>query len=61
MRILGMILALGAVAWVMLQAGGGDTVVPQGQQQALEKARNLEQSVHEATTQRLQDLEQERE
>ena len=50
MRIIGMILSLGAVMWVLYQsAGGGDaeTVIPEGQQAALDKAKNLESSMQE--------------
>ena len=46
MRLIGMALALGAIVWVMLQAAGGgdaESVIPEGQQQALLKAQGMEQ------------------
>ncbi len=52
MRLLGMALALGAIGWVSYTASGGgknDTIIPTGYQKSLEKAENVEESVHEAT------------
>lgn len=60
MRLIGLILSLGAITWVMLQvSGGGDaeTVVPEGHRQALEKARGVEQSLMDATQKKAQELE----
>ena len=57
MRIIGMILSLGAVMWVLYQsAGGGDaeTVIPEGQQAALDKAKNLESSMQSALEKRME-------
>ena len=48
MRILGFILSLGLVLWVLYQAAGGDkavTAIPAQQQQALDKAKGLEDSL----------------
>ena len=60
MRLIGLVLALGAIAWVLLQAsGGGDsqTVVPESYQQSLNKAESVEQSVQQATLKRMQEME----
>ena len=62
MRMISLILALGAIFWVIYQmAGGGaaETAIPQGHQQALEKAQALEQSMQSTIEQRLQTLEEE--
>lgn len=76
MRLLGMILALAAIAWVFMQGslggsvGSGETgksgerggsnagALPQGYQQPLEKARNLEQSVLESAEERLKAIDE---
>ena len=61
MRLLGMILALGAIGWLLYQAAGGDKsegVIPEGYQQSMEKAEGVEQTVQEAAQLRLQDLDQ---
>ena len=58
MRLLGMILALGAIGWLLYQASGGDRsdgAIPAGYQQSLEKARGVEQTVKEAAQLRPQD------
>jgi len=50
MRMISLVLALGAIVWVMMQvAGGGNsgTVVSEGHQQALEKAESLEQTLQQ--------------
>ena len=55
MRLLGMILALGAIGWLLYQAAGGDKaegVIPQGYQQSVEKAKGVEQTVQEAAAKR---------
>lgn len=57
MRLLGMVLALGVIVWVMVQASGGgqsESVVSQGQQQALDKAQRLESKLQTATEHNLQ-------
>lgn len=61
MRILGLVLALGAIIWVMLQAGGGsdaETVISAGQQEALQKAGGLEDSLNDAAQRRLEAAEE---
>ena len=61
MRLLGMVLALGAIGWVLYTASGGgknDSIIPTGYQQSLEKAENVEESVHEAAEMRSFKLEE---
>lgn len=61
MRMLGLVLALGAIVWVMFQsAGGGDTetVISAGQQEALEKAGAVEDALGEAAQRRLEAAEE---
>lgn len=52
MRLLGMILALGAIGWVMYNASGGKdatSAIPTGYQESMEKARGVEQTVKDAS------------
>lgn len=61
MRLIGMILALGAIVWVLMRAtdgGDAETVIPAGYQQSLEKAEGLEQSVQDAANVRMRELEE---
>jgi len=61
MRLLGMVLALGAIGWVMYQASGGkdaDGVIPESYQQSMKKAEGVEQSVQEAAQLRMQEIDQ---
>jgi len=58
MRILGLILALGAITWVLYQASGGgeaETMIPEGHQQALEKAQGVEDTLMESSKKQLQE------
>ncbi|RLA45945.1 MAG: hypothetical protein DRQ97_08730 [Gammaproteobacteria bacterium] len=51
MRLIGLVLSLGAIMWVLYQsAGGGDaeTIVPQEHIKSMEKAENVEQSLQDA-------------
>jgi hypothetical protein len=51
MRLIGLILSLGAIMWVLYQAAGGDKadgIIPQEHIQALDKAKSVEQTVHDA-------------
>lgn len=60
MRLIGLILALGAMTWVMYQVAGGDdaeTAIPVGHQKALEKAGGVEQKLMDATKDKMEDLE----
>lgn len=62
MRLIGLVLALGAMAWVLYQAAGGDnadSAIPEAHQASLEKAQSLESSVQATIEQRLQEAEQE--
>lgn len=61
MRLIGMILALGAIGWVLYQASGGkegDGAIPESYQQSLKKAEGVEQTVQEAAQLRMKDIEQ---
>ena len=60
MRLLGMILALGAIGWLLYTASGGEdaeTVIPESYQQSLDKAKGVESMVNEAAEARLDSLE----
>ena len=60
MRIIGLVLSLGAIVWVMMQAAGGgdaETVIPEGHQQALQKAEGLEESMQESLNDKLKSME----
>jgi len=62
MRVIGMVLALGAIVWVMLQAAGGgdaETVIPESYQQSINKAQDLEQSMQDAANEKMRGLEEE--
>jgi preprotein translocase subunit SecG len=62
MRLIGMVLALGAIVWVMLQAAGGgdaETVIPESYQQSINKAQGLEQSMQDAANEKMRALEEE--
>lgn len=59
MRLIGMILALGVIVWVMVQASGGSdsqSVVAEGHQEALEKAKSVESALQEASERNLQGM-----
>lgn len=61
MRLLGMVLALGAIGWVLYQASGGkegDGAIPESYQQSMKKAEGVEQSVQEAAQLRMQEIDQ---
>ena len=48
MRLLGMLLALGAIGWVLYNASGNgesDTIIPESYQQSLDKAQGVEEMV----------------
>ena len=60
MRLLGMLLALGAMGWVLYNASGSgesDTIIPESYQQSLDKAQGVEEMVKDAAEQRLNSLE----
>jgi preprotein translocase subunit SecG len=61
MRFIGLILSLGAITWVLYQASGGgeaETIIPEGHQQALDKAKGVEQTLMDATQKKMQALEE---
>jgi hypothetical protein len=56
-----MILALGAIAWLLYESAGGgeaDGVIPQSYQQSLDKASGVQDMVDSAALQRARELEQ---
>lgn len=58
MRLLGMILAFGAIAWVLYQAAGGgeaETAIPAEYQKSLDKAKDVEQALQEAAERGLEE------
>lgn len=60
MRILGMILALGAIGWILYTASGGgeaESIIPESYQQSLDKAKGVQGMVNDSTEQRLRSLE----
>ena len=61
MRLLGMILALGAIGWVLYTASGGDdatSVIPTGYQDSLKKAQGVDQTVNDAAEMKIPALEE---
>lgn len=61
MRLLGMLLALGAIGWLLYNASGGgknDTIIPEPYQQSLEKAEATEKMVNDSVEERLRSLDQ---
>ena len=61
MRLLGMILALGAIMWVLFQASVGDKtdgIIPEEYQKSMEKAEGVEKTLQDAAQLRLQELDE---
>lgn len=61
MRLLGMLLALGAIGWLLYTASGGgesDTIIPESYQQSLDKAEATEKMVNDSVDERLKELDQ---
>ena len=61
MRLIGLILALGAIGWVLYTASGGgeaDSIIPAGYQQSMQRAEGVEQTVKDAAEQRLKQLDE---
>ena len=51
MRLIGLVLSLGAIMWVLYQASGGgksESIVPKEHIQSMEKAKNVEQTLQDA-------------
>jgi len=60
MRYIGLILALGAICWVLYQAAGGgkaESVIPVEQQRSLDKARGMEQAMQDAAKKSMEEAE----
>ena len=60
MRFIGLILALGAIGWTLYQmAGGGEaeTVIPAEYQKSIDTAKELEQSMKDASQKSLEEAE----
>ncbi len=60
MRILGMVLALGAITWMLYQSAGGgeaETVIPAEYQKAIDKAKDVEQTLKKAAQKSVDDAE----
>lgn len=60
MRLMGMILALGAIGWMLYNAAGGgeaESIIPESYQQSLDKANSVESMVKDAAENRLDSLE----
>jgi len=60
MRLIGLILALGAICWVLYQAAGGgeaETVIPAEYQKSLNTAKGVEQSMQDAAKKSMEDAE----
>ncbi len=60
MRLLGLILALGAICWVLYQAAGGgeaETAIPVEYQKDVTKAKNVEQSLQDTVDKSMEEAE----
>jgi len=60
MRLLGLMLALGAICWVLYQAAGGDkaeTAIPVEYQKDVTKAKSVEQSLQDAAQKSMEEAE----
>jgi hypothetical protein len=60
MRYIGLILALGAICWVLYQAAGGgeaESIIPVEQQRSLDKAKGVEQSMQDAAKKSMEEAE----
>ena len=60
MRYIGLILALGAVCWVLYQAAGGgkaETVIPAELQKSVKTAKGVEQTMQDAAKKSMEEAE----
>jgi len=60
MRLLGIILALGALCWVLYRAAGGgeeETAVPAEYQESLNQAKDVEQALRDASQKSMEEAE----
>ncbi len=56
MRLLGLILSLGAIVWVLYQAAGGkdaETVIPESYQESMKDAKSVEQALQDSLIERM--------
>ena len=61
MRLISMILSLGAIMWVLYQMSGGEDtegIIPEEHIQSMEKASGVEQTVQDAAQQRLKSIDE---
>ena len=61
MRLLGMLLALGAIGWVLYTGSGGgknDGVIPEGYQQSMDKAEDVEDTIRADVEDKLKALDE---
>jgi hypothetical protein len=61
MRLISLVVSLGAIMWVLYQIAGGDDaegIVSQEHLQSMEKARSVEQTVQDAAQQRMKELDE---
>jgi preprotein translocase subunit SecG len=62
MRYIGLILALGAICWVLYQAAGGgdaETVIPAEYQKSLNTAKGVEDAMQDAARKSMEEAEKE--
>jgi hypothetical protein len=60
MRYIGLLLALGAICWLLYQAAGGgdaETVVPVEYQKSLNTAKGVEQALQDAAKKSMEEAE----
>lgn len=60
MRFIGLILALGAIGWTLYQVAGSgeaDTAVPAEYQRSIDTAKDLEQTIQDATQKTMREAE----
>lgn len=60
MRLLGLILSVGAICWVLYQAAGGgdaETAIPVEYQKDLTKAKGVEQAMQDAAQKSMEEAE----
>jgi preprotein translocase subunit SecG len=60
MRYIGLILALGAICWVLYQAAGGgeaETAIPAEYQKSVKTAQGVEQAMQDAAKKAMEDAE----
>ena len=61
MRLIGLVLSLGAIMWVMYQMAGGedaDGIISQEQQRSMKKAEGVEQTLQDAAQLRMRELDE---